>query len=109
MLFSLLFFLYIIRVGLSFEGTFGARVMESVAAAMVGFAAGLSWMYARKDRRLLSEALSQKDAEDFQIRIMAEPITALITNPCAFIGPIAWELAWLVYPLCVAILRRRIK
>ena len=105
--FFLLFFLYIIRVGLSFEGTFGARFMESVAAALVGFTAVLSWMYAKKDHRLLSPAINQEDADDFQIRILAEPLTALITIPCAFIGPIAWELAWLVYPLCVKVLKRR--
>ena len=105
--FFLLFFLYIIRIGVSFEGTIGARFMESVAAALVGFTAVFSWMYAKQDHRLLSPALSQQDADDFQIRILAEPLTALITMPFAFIGPVAWELAWLVYPLCVKVLRRQ--
>jgi hypothetical protein len=64
-------------------------------------------MYAKKDRRLLSPAIRREDADDFQIRILAEPLTALTTIPCALIGPWAWELAWLFYPLWVNVLRRR--
>jgi len=32
-------------------------------------------------------------------RILAEPITAGINVPFAFVDPILWEIAWLIYPL----------
>jgi hypothetical protein len=75
----------------------------------VGIASAWGWSYAIKDRRLVSPDLTDKEAGDLQIRILAEPITALITIPCAFIGPWIWEVSWLLYPLIAFILRRRRK
>ncbi|MBW1773552.1 MAG: hypothetical protein JRJ82_11765 [Deltaproteobacteria bacterium] len=38
---------------------------------------------------------------------MAEPITAIITIPIAFVGPVFWEISWLSYLLVGAFLKRR--
>ncbi len=37
---------------------------------------------------------------------VAQPISAVITIPFAFVGPWAWEIAWLVYPIAAFIWKR---
>ena len=108
-IFFLLLFLYSIRVGATLEASSGTRVFESCTAALVGIASALGWSYAIKNRRLISAQLTDEEARDLQIKILAEPITALITLPCAFIGPWIWEASWLSYPLIAFLLRRRKK
>jgi uncharacterized membrane protein len=105
-IFFLLLFLYSIRIGATLEASSGTRAFESCTAALVGIAAALGWSYAIKNRRLVSPDLTDQEAGDLQIRILAEPITAVITLPCAFIGPWIWEASWLSYPLIVFALKR---
>lgn len=106
-IFFLLLFLYSIRVGATLEASVGTRAFESCTAALVGIASAMGWSYAIKNRRLISADLTDQEAGDLQIRILAEPITALITLPCAFIGPWIWEASWLLYPLIAFVLRKR--
>jgi uncharacterized membrane protein len=108
-IFFLLLFLYSIRIGASLEASSGTRAFESCTAALVGIASVLGWSYAIKNRRLISAELADEEARDLQIRILGEPITALITLPCAFIGPWIWEASWLSYPLIASLLKRRMK
>jgi uncharacterized membrane protein len=106
-IFFLLCFLLSIRLGVVLEASAGTRAFESSTAALVGIASAWGWSYAIKTRRLVSPDLTDQEAGDLQIRFLAEPITALITIPCAFIGPWIWEVSWLLYPLIAYILRRR--
>jgi uncharacterized membrane protein len=106
-IFFLLCFLLSIRLGVVLEASSGTRAFESCTAALVGIASAWGWSYAIKNRRLISADLTDQEAGDLQIRILAEPITALITIPCAFVGPWIWEASWLLYPLIAYILRRR--
>jgi len=108
-IFFLLCFLLSIRLGVVLEASAGTRAFESCTAALVGIASAWGWSYAIKNRRLVSPDLTDQEAGDLQIRFLAEPITALITIPCAFIGPWVWEVSWLLYPLIAYILRRRKK
>ena len=108
-IFFLLLFLYSIRVGATLEASVGTRALESCTAALVGSAAALGWSYAIKNRRLVSPDLTDEQARDLQIRILAEPITALITLPMAFIGPWIWEASWLLYLPIAFLLKRRMK
>ena len=57
--------------------------------------------------RLLTAEVTEHYAYQLRDRILAEPITATITIPFAFVGPIFWEIAWLAYPLIVWAVRRR--
>jgi uncharacterized membrane protein len=106
-IFLLLLFLYSLKVGITLGASPATRVFESVAAALVGFAAGWAWNYAVKKRRLLRESVSDEEAHAISDRILAEPIAATITIPFAFIGPWFWEAAWLTYPLITRLLKRR--
>lgn len=105
-IFFLLIFLYSIRIGLVFGGSIETRVLESAAAALLGFTSVLGWLYAIKNHRLLSQDVSREMADEFLDRTLVEPVTALITIPCAFIGPYAWEAAWFLYPLVIWLMRR---
>jgi hypothetical protein len=81
--------------------------LESIAAALVGIAGGWGWLYAIKNHRLLLPEVTEQYARHLRDRILAEPITAIITIPLAFAGPIIWEVSWLSYPLVVWLVRRR--
>jgi hypothetical protein len=65
----------------------------------MGFASLAAWTYAVTNRRLIGKEMSDAEALAVRRRIMTEPMTAVFTTPCAFIGPMIWELAWLFYPL----------
>jgi uncharacterized membrane protein len=106
-LFFLLIFLVSLRLGIDLGASTGTRALESIAAALVGIAGGWGWLYAIKNHRLLLPEVTEQYAYQLRDRILAEPITAIITIPLAFVGPILWEISWLSYPLVVLLVRRR--
>ena len=106
-IFFLLSFLVSMREGIELGPSAGTRALESVTAAMVGIAGGWGWAYAVKNRRLLLPEVTEGYVYQLRDRILAEPITAIITIPCAFVGPLLWEVSWLSYPLVVWLARRR--
>jgi hypothetical protein len=105
-IFSVLLFLYAIRMGIEVEDSLGARAFESIAAANVGLWGALAWRYAIKNRRLLREDVTDLEAKRLAMTITGEPLTAAITIPFAYVGPIFWELSWFIYPLIVKIVKR---
>lgn len=108
-LFFLLLFLYAVSFGVDFSGV-APMLFESVTVALVGIASVSGWAYARKDRRLLSSEITDSEAAQLLDRTLAEPVTALITLPCAFVSPLVWDLAWLAYlPVSYAFHVRRRK
>ncbi len=105
-LFFLLVFLVSLRLGIDLGASTGTRALESIAAALVGIAGGWGWLYAIKNHRLLLPEVTEQYAYRLRDRILAEPITAIITIPLAFVGPIIWEISWLSYPLVVLLVKR---
>jgi uncharacterized membrane protein len=103
--FSLLLFLYAVRLGTFFEGTEEARVFESLTASLVGITAAWGWYYAIK-KKLISDDISSVEARQVLDKILAEPICALLTIPCAFIGPLVWEIAWLSFIPVAQVIKR---
>jgi len=94
----LLMILYSIGLSLQFGGDLVTRVLESVTALLAGIMAYVGWGYAMHKRRLLADDVSDTEARQTLKLNLAEPVTAAITIPCAFVGPIAWELSWFAYP-----------
>ena len=105
--FSLLLFLYATRLGVDLGSDRGTRWFESAMAALLGLSAMASWSYAKKDGRLLRPDLPQDEVASTTQTIRAEPLTALLTIPFAFIGSTAWELSWFLYPVVAMIVRGR--
>ena len=106
-LFFLLIVLVSMRLGIDHGTSNQTRAFESLAAALVGIAGGWAWAYAIKNHRLLLPEVTEPYAYRLRDRILAEPITAILTIPMAFAGPIFWEVSWLTYPLVVWLVRGR--
>ena len=103
--FFLLLLLYVVRVSAEVAAP-SRRAGESVAVALIGIAAGAAWWWARR-KGLVREGISKKEMLGVQIEAFAEPLSALVTLPFAFVGELAWNLAWLAYVPIAAVLRRR--
>ena len=80
--------------------------VQSIAAALVGFAAAAAWWYASYKRRLLTPDIGDDEVAALRLRVLAEPLTALLTLALAYVSAVAWELGWFAYPLIAAILRK---
>ena len=106
-IFFLLTFLLALRLGLDVGASAATRALESITAALVGIAGGWGWMYAVKNHRLLLPDVTEPYARRLSDRILAEPITALVTVPMVFVGPFVWEISWLSYLLIVFLIRRK--
>lgn len=103
--FFLLLLLYIVRVSAEVAAP-SRRAGESVAVALIGIAAGAAWWWARR-KGLVRDGISKDEMLSIQIEAFAEPMAALVTLPFAFVGELAWNLAWLAYIPIAAFLRRR--
>ena len=75
-------------------------------AALVGFAAAAAWYYASHKRRLLTPEVDGEEVAALRLRVLAEPLTALLTLALAFVSATAWEIGWLAYPLIAAMLHK---
>ena len=104
--FSVLLMLYAINVGVKFEGDRGARILESLAAFLVGATSLAGWLYAVR-AGLVSSGFPGDEVKALSEKSLAEPLTAVITIPFAFIGPVFWEVSWLFYPLIRRVLKKR--
>jgi uncharacterized membrane protein len=79
---------------------------QSITAALVGFSAAAAWWYASSNRRLLTPEISDDEVSALRLRVLAEPLTALLTLALAFVTATAWEIGWLAYPLIAMLLRK---
>ena len=103
--FFLLLLLYVVRVSAEVAAP-SRRAGESVAVALIGIAAGAAWWWARR-KDLVREGLSKEDVLATQLEAFSEPLTALVTLPFAYVGELAWNLAWFAYIPIAGFLRRR--
>jgi len=103
--FFLLLLLYVVRVSAEVAAP-SRRAGESFAVALIGIAAGAAWWWARR-RGLVREGITKEEKLGVQIEAFAEPLAALVTLPFAFVGELAWNLAWFAYIPISAFLRRR--
>lgn len=102
--FFLLLLLYVVRVSAEVAGP-SRRFGESVAVALVGIAAGAAWWRARSVG-LVREGTTREERLAVQVEAFAEPLTAILTFPFAFVGEISWNLSWLLYIPVARLLKR---
>ena len=107
-MFSLLLFLYAIRVGIGLEANATTRIFESAMACLLGVFSFAAWYYALHKGNLVTDELDADEAIAITERIKAEPVTAAITIPFAA-GMWMWELSWFIYPVVVYIYNRKFK
>ena len=107
-LFFLLFYTYAAALGMQFEGDEMALALQSLTLLLAGVLGFAAWAYAIRDSRLLADYARQEEVTGLLVRSLAEPLTALITLPLAFVSATIWELAWLLYiPLAWYLGRKR--
>jgi uncharacterized membrane protein len=104
--FFVLVYLLTVSLGMNFGNETPVLAAQSSAAAMMGFVAAAAWWYASRDRRLLTPAISDDEVSALRLRVLAEPLTAIVTLALAFVSATAWEIGWLVYPFIAGVLRR---
>ena len=102
----LLLLLYSIGLGIRSDGELVTKVMESSAALLTGLMAYLGWRYAMFRAKLVADDVPEEEAKRTLDQNLAEPITAAITIPFAFVGPLAWELSWFLYPFIKYLFKR---
>jgi hypothetical protein len=103
--FFLLLLLYVVRVSEQVAAP-SRRAGESIAVVLIGLAAGAAWWHARR-KGLVRKGITKDEMLAVQIEAFAEPLSALVTLPFAYVGEMAWNLAWLAYIPIAAILRKR--
>jgi len=108
-IFFLLIFLVSLRLYIDLGATTGTMAFRSIAAVLVGIAGAWGWAFAINNHRLLLPEVTEQYAYQLRDRILAEPITATITIPMAFWGPVLWQISWFCYPLVVVLVRHRRK
>ncbi len=101
-----LIYLLSVSLGISVGNEPLVLALQSITAALVGFAAAAAWWYASYKRRLLTPDISDDEVAALRLRVLAEPLTAVLTLALAFVSATAWELGWLAYPLIAAMLRK---
>jgi uncharacterized membrane protein len=104
--FLVLAYLLTVSLGISVGNEPIVLAAQSAAAALVGFAAAAAWYYASYKRRLLTPEVSGDEVAALRLRVLAEPLTALLTLARAFVSATAWEIGWFAYPLIAAMLRK---
>lgn len=105
-IFLVLVYLLSVSLGISVGNEPLVLAVQSIAAALVGFAAAAAWWYASYKRRLLTPDISDDEVAALRLRVLAEPLTALLTLALAYVSAVAWELGWFAYPLIAAMLRK---
>jgi len=105
-LFSLLLFLMSLNLGVVLGGSTFTLVLESATAALTGLSGALAWRYGIKNRRLIQPEVSDFAARKILDGVLAEPLTALMTIPFAFVGPGIWNASWLLLIPTNMILKR---
>jgi hypothetical protein len=103
--FFLLLLLYVVRISADIAAP-SRRAGESIAVALIGVAAGAAWWRASR-KGLVREGISKDEMLGVQIEAFAEPLSAMVTLPFAFVGELAWNLAWFAYIPIAGFLRRR--
>ena len=94
-IFSLMLYIYFVRLDAEFGGEILLMQMQSLFLALAGFLSLWSWHYAIKNN-LVSDAPSKIEKETMYIKFLPEPVVSLLTFPLAWFGPVIWTLGWLL-------------
>lgn len=105
--FCVLIYLVSMSIGTEFDEDPWALGLQSLTLGLAGFSSIAAWTYALKEHRLLRSDCPLEEAFALRRQYLAEPITAAITLPCAFVGAGVWGAAWLSRFLVVWVLKRR--
>ena len=100
--------LYIVSVDIAseFHEVPITLALMSGLVAIMGTLSAAGWWYASRRRRLLLPVVGDEEIRALRVSVLAEPLCALITLPCAFVSVLVWNLSWLSYLVIAALLKR---
>ncbi len=93
--FSLLIYLYFMRLDNESGGDEFTLLMESVFLAIAGFIGIYNWEYSRK-KGFFDDQLTREESFETIYKFYPEPIVAVITIPLAFLGTAWYTVGWLL-------------
>ncbi len=93
--FFLMLYLYFIRLDLQFDSPVLTLQMQSITLALAGFFSVWGWFHANQNG-LISNTLTTLEKDKVYLKLMPEPVTAVLTIPFATIGPNYWTFSWLL-------------
>ena len=93
--FCLMLYLYFIRLDLQFDSPVLTLQMQSITLALAGFFSVWGWYHANQNG-LISNTLTTLEKDKVYLKLMPEPVTAVLTIPFATIGPNYWTFSWLL-------------
>jgi len=93
--FSLMLYIYFVRLDAEFEGEVLLMQLQSVFLALAGFLSLWAWHYSVK-HKLVSDTPTQLEKDNLYIKLLPEPTVSLLTFPMAWFGPLVWTLGWLL-------------
>ncbi len=94
-IFSLMLYIYFVRLDAQFGGEVILMQMQSLLLAIAGFLSIGSWHYALKNN-LVSDAPTKVEKDTMYIKFLPEPVVSVLTFPLAWFGPVIWTLGWLL-------------
>jgi len=74
--------------------------LQSASLAIAGFIGIWAWLYAKK-HQFVDENLTEDDLGKVTKQNLREPLTATLTIPLSFIGPMFWTIGWFSLPILV--------
>ncbi|MGI0495403.1 TMEM175 family protein [Alkalinema pantanalense CENA528] len=81
---------------MTFPHNFGAKLWFSLNIAAIGFASSISWWYATRDRQLVDGNLDESTIRSVQVKMLIEPVFALVSLGVAYWSQTAWDYSWIV-------------
>jgi len=89
--------------------TKSSPALQAASLAIAGFMSVGLWKYAVK-KGLNRKGMSEEEIKQVTRSNLMEPLTAVFNVGLAFVGPLAWTLAWFVLPVIFSwILKQRNK
>lgn len=83
-----------------YDGVFIIQCFYSLSVAGIGIFSTAAWIYATKNRRLVSRDLSDVTIRQIRQESYIEPIVSLLAIVSALIHPLGWILAFIIgFPL----------
>lgn len=71
--------------------------LQAGSLALAGFTSVGAWVYASK-QNLVRADMKEEEIKALTKSNLMEPLTAVVNVGLAFVGPLAWTLAWFVLP-----------
>jgi hypothetical protein len=91
-------FIYFAICDPTLSGGPSSRALQSGSVALASIAGQLASRHARR-RNLQDEATPQARLDEITARGRTETLTAVLTTPLSWVGPISWTLGWFVIPV----------